>query len=772
MKTRGIAVAVSLLLFTWGCSSGPEPETQTGGTRQELSARAKEQTITITTTSTSTTTGTVTTTATSTYTATSTASGTQTLTGTKTVTGTITSTRTGSITASQTASATDYYNVTGTLSGTMTVTAYYLSWTGTSTNTVTNTRTTTVTGPIQSTFVLTKTATNTVTNSRNGTETKTATAAATGFLTFTGTTTVTATNTVTRTNGQREGSGTRAVTASGTGVQTSTAAWTWLTTSTYTRTGTLTDTRTVTTTSTGTNTVTTTSTQTTTNTRTSTGTTTQVITITTTSTATQTATDDGGVPDSGLSCLQNWRSSGTCGQWCTRETQSDRAACSIYLDCYLSHGCGPATCGKPDDVCGVNVLDHGSVPKTIADQVYQCLGCPGSTPVTSCNNPLLPDGTPCTDGNACTLGDACRAGACVAGSPVPCTALDQCHVAGTCNSATGLCSNPNKADGTTCNDGNACTTPDLCQTGVCVGTAVLSPPTGLTATAGSGRVGLNWNAASGATSYYVKRSLTAGGPYTAIATVLSPGYVDNYRAIGPTYYYVVTAVASCGESAPSNEASATPFSSKAGTFPPGPGPCKLPPSAATSATVATTGTVLMDPPTAIVATPGTGPKEPKVVRALASVAAHYSARVRYQLTMNGSQAVVTPTFAAQIPGALVPNPALSDRILVLGRANRTVNFVTTVADPRIRRTMLNPVAPSNVATFMGTSGSLSVDLPEAMLDPSVLSQTVFEFYTMPNTVPTNTPVSTDALSVLMSGAKLIATSNGGALSAMLSPTSP
>ena len=38
-----------------------------------------------------------------------------------------------------------------------------------------------------------------------------------------------------------------------------------------------------------------------------------------------------------------------------------------------------------------------------------------------------------------------------------CTASDQCHAAGTCNPATGTCSNPAAANGTACNDGNACT---------------------------------------------------------------------------------------------------------------------------------------------------------------------------------------------------------------------------------------------------------------------------------------------------------------------------
>ena len=81
-----------------------------------------------------------------------------------------------------------------------------------------------------------------------------------------------------------------------------------------------------------------------------------------------------------------------------------------------------------------------------------------------------PDGTPCDDGSACTQTDTCQAGVCVGSNPVVCTASDQCHVAGTCDPATGLCSNPAAPDGTACNDANACTLGDACRGGVCAGT--------------------------------------------------------------------------------------------------------------------------------------------------------------------------------------------------------------------------------------------------------------------------------------------------------------
>ena len=89
-----------------------------------------------------------------------------------------------------------------------------------------------------------------------------------------------------------------------------------------------------------------------------------------------------------------------------------------------------------------------------------------------CSNVPARDGTVCDDGNACTVSDQCTAGACTPGIAKVCQPLDQCHVAGVCNTTNGLCTNPNKADGTTCTDNNLCTAVDSCQAGVCTG---LSP---------------------------------------------------------------------------------------------------------------------------------------------------------------------------------------------------------------------------------------------------------------------------------------------------------
>ncbi|CAM3675551.1 pectate lyase [Marinicrinis lubricantis] len=84
-------------------------------------------------------------------------------------------------------------------------------------------------------------------------------------------------------------------------------------------------------------------------------------------------------------------------------------------------------------------------------------------------------------------------------------------------------------------------------------------PKNLTAFYGDQTVELSWMAAKGASSYNVKRSTTDGGPYETVAAgVTETRYVDIGLTNDVTYYYVVTAVNSVGESQPSNQVSITP----------------------------------------------------------------------------------------------------------------------------------------------------------------------------------------------------------------------
>ena len=88
--------------------------------------------------------------------------------------------------------------------------------------------------------------------------------------------------------------------------------------------------------------------------------------------------------------------------------------------------------------------------------------------------------------------------------------------------------------------------------------APTAPPI-LTALAGDGKVTLTWSGAAGATAFDVKRSTTSGGPYALLAPdVKGKTYVDTNVVNGTTYFYVVSAKNTVGESGDSNEVSATP----------------------------------------------------------------------------------------------------------------------------------------------------------------------------------------------------------------------
>jgi glycosyl hydrolase family 44 len=90
------------------------------------------------------------------------------------------------------------------------------------------------------------------------------------------------------------------------------------------------------------------------------------------------------------------------------------------------------------------------------------------------------------------------------------------------------------------------------------GSTLPATPGGLTAAAANSQVLLSWNSSVYATSYHVKRATLSSGPYTQIAAPAATNFTDSSVTNGTKYFYVVSAVNSAGESANSNEASATP----------------------------------------------------------------------------------------------------------------------------------------------------------------------------------------------------------------------
>lgn len=88
-----------------------------------------------------------------------------------------------------------------------------------------------------------------------------------------------------------------------------------------------------------------------------------------------------------------------------------------------------------------------------------------------------------------------------------------------------------------------------------VNTAPTNHPTGLSSEIKTeGQIDLAWSGVPEALSYNIKRSIVSGGPYTSLASgILATEYVDTDVVAGQTYYYIVTANMSDGESPDSNE---------------------------------------------------------------------------------------------------------------------------------------------------------------------------------------------------------------------------
>ena len=101
---------------------------------------------------------------------------------------------------------------------------------------------------------------------------------------------------------------------------------------------------------------------------------------------------------------------------------------------------------------------------------------------------------------------------CAGSNASACTALDQCHAAGTCDPGTGRCSNPTAIDRTPCNDGIACTAGDACTGGACVGTIITAPPETRDLGVAADKARYTWAAAADATRYDVVRGSTSAFP--------------------------------------------------------------------------------------------------------------------------------------------------------------------------------------------------------------------------------------------------------------------
>jgi hypothetical protein len=221
-------------------------------------------------------------------------------------------------------------------------------------------------------------------------------------------------------------------------------------------------------------------------------------------------------------------------------------ACSDGNACSVADACASGSC-----VAGSPVVCSAS------DACHLPGACAPATGV--CSNPVAPDGTGCNDGNACTQTDVCVSGVCGGTNPVSCSAVDVCHDVGTCSPATGICSNPAKADGTPCDDGSDCTVNDACNGGVCAGTGQPAPgevDNAVTLSQNQGVSTITWHQAPGSTSSDVLRGLVSGlpvGPGGADEVCLDSGDLGTSTTDtaepdpGEAFWYLVHGSNSCGD---------------------------------------------------------------------------------------------------------------------------------------------------------------------------------------------------------------------------------
>ncbi len=199
---------------------------------------------------------------------------------------------------------------------------------------------------------------------------------------------------------------------------------------------------------------------------------------------------------SGAPTNPNQPSGTVCGTALLCDDNGTCVGCNTASDCGTNTECKTFTCSNTHQ-CGVSYTASGTAAGTQTAGNCQKSTCDGAgnisnvpdatdTPADDGNactdetcvsgapqHPAKSNGTTCSDGNGCTLSDTCQSGACTAGTAKACTALDECHTAGTCTPATGLCSNPSQPAGTI----TAAQTSGNCQQNQCDGAGnIVSQP--------------------------------------------------------------------------------------------------------------------------------------------------------------------------------------------------------------------------------------------------------------------------------------------------------
>jgi hypothetical protein len=176
---------------------------------------------------------------------------------------------------------------------------------------------------------------------------------------------------------------------------------------------------------------------------------------------------DGDVCTTGDTCAQGSCKSGTdslsCddGNLCTDDSCAPTQGC-VHLANALP--CDDGNACTTVDVCDSGwCLGKGTLP---CDDKNVCT-TDSCDPGLGCTHE--PNALPCDDGNACTVLESCLDGACTGGKLPNCNDGNPC-TDDSCDPGLGCLHVVNNA---ACNDGDVCTTLDLCKDGLCLGAVPL-----------------------------------------------------------------------------------------------------------------------------------------------------------------------------------------------------------------------------------------------------------------------------------------------------------
>lgn len=141
-------------------------------------------------------------------------------------------------------------------------------------------------------------------------------------------------------------------------------------------------------------------------------------------------------------CTQN--SCSVANQTCQFPDETNNTPC-VFDKCHQNSTCQGGDCAAGE------LIDCDDNNPCTTDSCEGATGC----------KHVNVDGGDCSDNDLCTTADKCAAGKCT-GTTVVCKALDDCHLAGTCDAKSGTCNDPRADDDTECESGTG-----TCQTGKC-----------------------------------------------------------------------------------------------------------------------------------------------------------------------------------------------------------------------------------------------------------------------------------------------------------------